>query len=603
MANASIRVARAQSAEEEAAIKRLYPEYIRMQFGTADQLSRNLDNQYSQFARQTILDEMGRDMGPSALENQMRGLGASAMSYRPDQISAPTNIRNVRANLASAAQMGPVRDVRGVNAQRVADVRSRDVAAAQMGGVANVNAVNARRVADINAQDVQAGALGGSLMQQAIERSQSGGRLSAEASRDAVQSARSGMAARGMATGSAGLAAELLNRDRYARARQTEDNAFASAVQGQDLQRQFSNQEAAMRAAMANQQMSGQMSLADQAAAMDAQRLNQAAGLTVGQTNAQFQQQAGLANQDAFMRAGLANQALAGQMSLADQAAMMDAQRLNQASDLTRGQTDAQFAQQTALANQAARMDAQRLNQVRDTTLGQFLLNAQMANQEANMNQVNNNRGFLSSVSQQALANDQMRSQRRLGLGTLYGDMDPYRQALGPAFNLGGSTLNNTTSQIRDIYGGSLQQAGNIASFNTNMGMSLRNSALNNNAAMQAAAMQAGATQNAGMMGMFGNIAGGVLGGATSALRFSDKRMKKDIKPLGKAGSVLGLTAYEFSYKGDDKKHKGFMAQDVAKVLPEAVAEVDYKGKKRLAIKPAVIGAALAEELMAAKAA
>jgi hypothetical protein len=518
MAEASIRVARAQSAEEEAAIKRLYPEYIRMQFGTADQLSRNLDNQYSQFARQTILDEMGRDMGPSALENQMRELGASAMSYRPDQISAPTNIRNVRANLANAAQMGPVRDVRGVNAQRFGDVRSRDVAAAQMGGVANINAVNARRVADINAQDVQAGALGGSLMQQAIERSQSGGRLSAEASRDAVQSARSGMAARGMATGSAGLAAELLNRDRYARARQTEDNAFASAVQGQDLQRQFSNQEAAMRAAMANQQMSGQMSLADQAAAMDAQRLNQAAGLTVGQTNAQFQQQAGLANQDAFMRAGLANQALAGQMSLADQAAMMDAQRLNQASDLTRGQTDAQFAQQAALANQAARMDAQRLNQVRDTTLGQFLLNSQMANQEANMNQVNNNRGFLSSVSQQALANDQMRSQRRLGLGTLYGDMDPYRQALGPAFQLGMGTLGNTTSQIRDIYGGSLQQAGNIASFNTNMGMSLRNSALNNNAAMQAAAMQAGASQNAGMMGMFGGIGGGALTGVGLAL-------------------------------------------------------------------------------------
>jgi hypothetical protein len=141
-----------------------------------------------------------------------------------------------------------------------------------------------------------------------------------------------------------------------------------------------------------------------------------------------------------------------------------------------------------------------------------------MANQEANMNQVNNNRGFLSSVSQQALANDQMRSQRRLGLGTLYGDMDPYRQALGPAFQLGMGTLGNTTSQIRDIYGGSLQQAGNIASFNTNMGMSLRNSALNNNAAMQAAAMQAGASQNAGMMGMFGGIGGGALTGVGLAL-------------------------------------------------------------------------------------
>jgi hypothetical protein len=356
MAAASIRVAQAQSREEEAAIKRLYPEYIRMQFGTADQLSRNLDNQYSQFARQTILDEMGRDMGPSALENQMRALGASAMSYRPDQISAPTNIRNVRANLANAAQMGPVRDVRGVSAQRVGDVRAREVGA---------------------------GALGQSLVGEAMNRVASGGRLSAEASRDAVQSARAGMAARGMATGSAGLAAELLNRDRYSRQRNMEDLSFAQNVQNADIQRQMAGAEMALQA-------------------------------------------------------DRGNQALAGQMSLADQAAMMDAQRLNQASDLTRGQTDAQFAQQTALANQAARMDAQRLNQVRDTTLGQFLLNAQMANQEANMNQVNNNRGFLSSVAQQALANDQMRSQRRLGLGTLYGDMDPYRQALGPAFNLGG---------------------------------------------------------------------------------------------------------------------------------------------------------------------
>jgi hypothetical protein len=301
-----------------------------------------------------------------------------------------------------------------------------------------------------------------------------------------------------------------------------------------------------------------------------------------------------MAGAEMALQADRGNQALAGQMSLADQAAMMDAQRLNQASDLTRGQTDAQFAQQTALANQAARMDAQRLNQVRDTTLGQFLLNAQMANQEANMNQVNNNRGFLSSVSQQALANDQMRSQRRLGLGTLYGDMDPYRQALGPAFQLGMGTLGNTTQQVGNIFANSLQQSGNVASFNNNMGMSLRNSALNNNAAVQGANMQAGAMRQAGMMNMIGNIGSSI---------FSDKRMKKDIKPLGSAGKVLGLTAYEFKYKGDDEKRVGFMAQDVQKVLPEAVEERTVKGKKRLAIKPAVIGAALAQELTQAKAA
>jgi hypothetical protein len=39
------------------------------------------------------------------------------------------------------------------------------------------------------------------------------------------------------------------------------------------------------------------------------------------------------------------------------------------------------------------------------------------------------------------------------------------------------------------------------------------------------------------------------------------------------------------------------MAQDVRKVLPEAVEEFDYKGQKRLAIKPKVIGAAIAEML------
>jgi hypothetical protein len=296
-----------------------------------------------------------------------------------------------------------------------------------------------------------------------MNRVASGGRLSAEASRDAVQSARAGMAARGMATGSAGLAAELLNRDRYSRQRNMEDLSFAQNVQNADIQRQMAGAEMALQA-------------------------------------------------------DRGNQALAGQMSLSDQAAMMDAQRLNQASDLTRGQTDAQFAQQTALANQAALMDAQRLNQVRDTTLGQFLLNAQMANQEANMNQVNNNRGFLSSVAQQALANDQMRSQRRLGLGTLYGDMDPYRQALGPAFQLGMGTLGNTTQQVGNIFGNSLQQAGNVASFNTNMAASNRNAILNNNAAMQAAAMQSGASQNAGMMGMIGGIGGGAVMGVGLAI-------------------------------------------------------------------------------------
>jgi hypothetical protein len=150
------------------------------------------------------------------------------------------------------------------------------------------------------------------------------------------------------------------------------------------------------------------------------------------------------------------------------------------------------------------------------------------------------------------------------------------------------------TQLIGNTFNNAVNQAGNVESFNRNMQGSMYNSYQNNNAAVQGANMQAGAMRQAGMMNMIGNIGSSIL---------SDKREKKDIKPLGSAGKVLGLTAYEFKYKGDDEKRVGFMAQDVQKVLPEAVEERLVKGKKRLAIKPSVIGAALAQELTQAKAA
>lgn len=99
------------------------------------------------------------------------------------------------------------------------------------------------------------------------------------------------------------------------------------------------------------------------------------------------------------------------------------------------------------------------------------------------------------------------------------------------------------------------------------------------------------------IMGTAGQFA--QAGGQAAGAYYSDKRMKKDIEPAGKDG-VLGLKTYEYRYKGESKdapKHTGYMAQDVQKVLPEAVEEFDYKGKKRLAIKPAVIGQALTAAL------
>ena len=203
-----------------------------------------------------------------------------------------------------------------------------------------------------------------------------------------------------------------------------------------------------------------------------------------------------------------------------------------------------------------------------------------------------------------AAANDQFINNvtgRRMNLANMYfagaGNLlgaDPYSRALGPALQYSGNTQGNQMQQVGRAFDSANQLAGSVASFNANLLDSRYNSWANNNAAMRAAGMQSSAMNRAATMNMIGNIGSSI---------FSDKRMKQDIKPLGKAGKVLGLTAYEFSYKGDDKKHRGFMAQDVQKVLPEAVTEVDYKGKKRLAIKPAVIGAALVEELMTAKAA
>jgi hypothetical protein len=204
----------------------------------------------------------------------------------------------------------------------------------------------------------------------------------------------------------------------------------------------------------------------------------------------------------------------------------------------------------------------------------------------------------------QALGANQLdlaRRGRRITLAEGYGALDPFARGLNPAFQLGSATMGQGTGLVGDTFNRSVQTAGGIETFNRNLQGNMYNSWQNNNAAIQGANMQAGATRQAGTMNMIGGIAGGLLGGA--ALAFSDKRMKKDIKPLGKAGSVLGLTAYEYRYKGDDQKRVGFMAQDVKKVLPEAVTEVEYQGKKRLAIRPAVIGAALAGELMTAKAA
>jgi hypothetical protein len=117
-------------------------------------------------------------------------------------------------------------------------------------------------------------------------------------------------------------------------------------------------------------------------------------------------------------------------------------------------------------------------------------------------------RGFAAGVNQMDLA----RRQRRVGLSGAYGDLDPFRQAIGPAFGLGSQTLSTTTGQVGAIFGGSLDQAGKVASFNENLIANRYNSVMNNNAALQGAGMQAAASGQAGMMGMVGTGVGTAVG-------------------------------------------------------------------------------------------
>jgi hypothetical protein len=282
----------------------------------------------------------------------------------------------------------------------------------------------------------EGGELGRRLMREALGRSERGfGQLSAEAERNATQAARSGMAARGMATGSAGLGAELLSRDTYQRQRAAEDINFVGGV------------------------------MSDERARFGA----------------------------------------SAQLSQAEQA--------------------------------------------RKLALGQDAYNFRLST---------NPKLMLS------------------GLGSPYANMTSNAMQM-----VSGAQFSPQYS------GGQFSSAG--GGMGGNMGMAA-------GGALTGAATGAMMGAAAGGIGAIpGAIIGGLAGGGAGYL--SDERTKTDIKPLGKVTSLLDLPAYEYRYKGEKKKRKGVMAQDVQKVLPEAVTEVDYQGKRRLAIKPAVIGAALAEEL------
>ncbi len=67
-------------------------------------------------------------------------------------------------------------------------------------------------------------------------------------------------------------------------------------------------------------------------------------------------------------------------------------------------------------------------------------------------------------------------------------------------------------------------------------------------------------------------MAGSLAGAGAYAYR-SDRRSKRNVDRIGT--NPLGLPVYSFQYNDGDAFHIGLMAQDVEKVIPEAVEEID----------------------------
>ena len=192
--------------------KPLFKQFADQQFNQIGRIAGQLKNPYTRDARGQInssfraADQVRRTGNQTILTGQQAGR----------QIS----------NLAPVAQRQASQAGRSIDRQGNQITRVADQYMGQIGGVGTMLANQARQgFATSGPTEIEA-----ELYRQGQKELALGRSLSPEQTREATQSARQGMAARGMATGQAGLGAELLSRDRYATQRETERRAFAADV-------------------------------------------------------------------------------------------------------------------------------------------------------------------------------------------------------------------------------------------------------------------------------------------------------------------------------------------------------------------------------------
>lgn len=420
-------------------------------------------------------------------------------------------------------------------------------------GLSDIDRASALRQQDIGAQAIRARAFGGSrqAVQEGIaageaerERNRFIAEQRAQAFQQAVQQREADVGREQAAALSNQAAAQ--NIIELAQRGQISNQQRDLELQRLGVTAQTQNVEAGLRADLANQQavqdymrMGLTAEQANQQAQLDAQRANQAAqqeaqrlGLTAQTTNVQTGLQAAQANQQAvqdYMRMGLTAEQ-------ANQQAMLDAARSNQSAGL-----QARQAELGAMGDQASRaLEAQRANEAARLGAANFRLGtgAQLA-------------GF----GQSALQNRYGAGQQLMALGAgQQGLAQQYLDAQQQEF------MRRTQYPLQQL--AILQGAVAASPYNVT---------------------QTGSTTSTSRPSYFN-----MLGQAASfaAPFLSDESMKKNIKtirnPLDKVNRLRGVD-FEWAEMDDSDEYEGkdrsVIAQDVERVMPEAVMEDEGKLK------------------------
>ena len=319
-----------------------------------------------------------------------------------------------------------------------------------------------------------------------------------------------------------------------------ERNRFLAEQRAQGFQ-----QAAALREAdVARQQ---QTALANQAAAQETMRLAQAGQISNQERDLRLQQlglTAAQSNQAAAMEAARANQQAVQnymQMGLsaeeANQRAQLDAQRLG----LTAGQANQEAAMRAALANQQAGLEAGRMGLTAQQANQEAALRAQLANQQAGIAGANFQLGAgrqFADLGQQALQNRYGAAAAMTGLGSAQQQlMQQYLNAQQQEF------MRRTQYPMQQL---AIAQG-----------------------AVAASPYNQTVTGTVTSRPSYWQMAGQAL---PVLAAMSDERMKYNVKPiknpLDKVNRLEGVT---FNWKDDDVEDASIIAQDVEKVMPEAV--------------------------------